>query len=368
MRGMTLYLMDIASYQRGVDLVKVRAAGFTIANVKTSQGIGYTFTDAGMYARQARAAGMGVSLFHWLDGGSTGAAQAAAWWKVAKPIIADVGPVAMQIDCEDTKSPATWTILRGFAAAVADHLGHLPFIYTGDWWAQSGGRAGWDVHSLTPYLMAAPNNGYLPQYPGDSSPQWRAGYWGYTDLSLMQYTVGTIPGAGGGSISKTAIRDPAVWTALTGGGALMADDYGSFGRPPEVGDRTVPVMAADLWGGEALGHSPYIPAQKTYRTALLDRLDAGIAALNAKADTEAVRERAVQAALDAIAAAVGQAGGSIDAAPIVAAVRDTWTSAQARFDQLHGDLVTAQTRADRFAGVLASLGVDLSKLGNEPTT
>lgn len=373
MRGMTQFLLDIASYQRGIDLVKVRAAGFTLANVKTSQGVTYTFADAGSYARQAHALGMGVSTFHWLDGSASGAAQAAAWWKVAAPIGAAIGPMALQVDCEDTANPATWAILRDFVHAAADRLGHLPFVYTGDWWAQSGGRAAWDVHSLSPYLMAAPNAGYPGSYPGDTSPSWRAGYWGYANLSFMQYAVGPIAGAGGGSISKTAIRDGSVWPALTGGSALMSRDYSPYSVPKEIGDRPDSVLLADLWGAEGNGHSPFVPTAKSYRTALLDRMDATVAGLKASADANVVRDKALQVALDAVVAAITAGGGSIEAAPIVAAVQAVTADAKARFDQLHGDNVAlrqaldaSQSRVGHLLSVLAGLGVDLAKLDDDP--
>jgi hypothetical protein len=366
---MTLYLFDIASYQAGIDLVKVKQAGFTIANVKTSQGVGYTFGAAGDYCRQAHALGMGVSVFHWLDNSGTGAAQAGACWKVLAPIVAAVGPVALQIDCEDTAKPATWPILRDFHNAMADHLGHRPYVYTGDWWATATtDRRGWNVAGLTPYLMAAPNNGYPGTYPGDGAPQWRAGYWGYDVLSLMQYAVSPIAGAGGGQISKTAIRDPAVWPALTGGSTLMAENYGRAPDPNDGG--TTAMRAFELWLGEfeakAAGYGTPSP-----RSARLARIEASLTSLQAKADADEVRDRALQAAFDGFVALVQQGGGSLDVAPVVAAVKDTWTAAAARFDQLHADLVAAQAREARLLSVLHAMGADLASLpaGDEaPTT
>lgn len=231
---MTDYLMDIASYQRGINLAVVRAAGFTIANIKTSEGTGYTFSDARAYANAARAQGMRVSLFHYLNGGDTGSAQAAYAWRTAGPIVSDVGPVAFQVDNE---SNATWDITRDFVHAISDELGHLPYMYTGDWWAAS--RPGWDAHSLTPWLMAAPNAGYPGTYPGDKSAQWWAGYWGYENLSLMQYAVSPIDGANGGNISKTAIRDPRLWAALTGGTDVALVDE-TLGKQTISADHATP--------------------------------------------------------------------------------------------------------------------------------
>jgi hypothetical protein len=169
---------------------------------------------------------MGVSCFHWLDNSASGSVQADYCWRTLGPIISAVGPVALQVDCEDSSRPATYAILRDFIAATADRMGHLPYVYTGDWWATASGRAAWDVRSLTPWLMAAPNSGYPGSYPGDQSGQWRAGYWGYGDLSLMQYAVSPIAGAGGSNISKTAIRDPQIWAALTGGTDVDVNEHG----------------------------------------------------------------------------------------------------------------------------------------------
>jgi hypothetical protein len=98
-------------------------------------------------------------------------------------------------------------------------LGRPIAVYTGDWWWQP---KGWNGASLTPYLMAAPNVGYLDGYPGAASPHWRAGYGGWLTLSIMQYAGSAPLLYPGGTrstvkVSKSAIRDEAVWRALTGG-------------------------------------------------------------------------------------------------------------------------------------------------------
>lgn len=213
---MTLFLVDLASYQEGIDLAAVRRAGFGLANIKTSQGNWYTWSAARTYADRARVQGFGLSTFHWLDNTASGAEQA----RIAYGHMVELGGpdgMAHQCDNEDTTRPASWAITRDYVHAMQDLLGRPIVMYTGDWWATAPARAGWDVASLTPYLMAAPNRDYLPGYPGDDSADWLAGYWGYDYLSLMQYAVAPIDGAGGGKISKTAIRSPEVWAALTGG-------------------------------------------------------------------------------------------------------------------------------------------------------
>lgn len=63
-----------------------------------------------------------------------------------------------------------------------------------------------------------------------------------------------------------------------GGGGTVSDDYGPYGKPDSVEDRTVAVMLADVWGQEREGVSPY-DGVKTYRSAQLDRIEEKLDAL-----------------------------------------------------------------------------------------
>jgi Glycosyl hydrolases family 25 len=217
----TQFLIDVASpYQDGIDLAKVKAAGFTLINVKLSQGVSYINPNAQMWIDKARSLGMGVCTFHWLDNSASGRAQA----NFALGLMDRYGVrygAGHQCDCEDTNKPATWAIWRDYMNAMQDGMGHHVAAYTGDWWWEP---RGWDGASITPYLWAAPNDGYVSSYPGDSSSKWNAGYGGWSALSAMQYAVSPISGAGGGDVSKTAFRDPAVWTALTGVDATSGEN------------------------------------------------------------------------------------------------------------------------------------------------
>ena len=73
---MTDFLIDLASYQDGINLQVVKSAGFTKVNVKLSQGNWYKWGNAQNYINQARNLGMGISTFHWLDNTDSGGNQA----------------------------------------------------------------------------------------------------------------------------------------------------------------------------------------------------------------------------------------------------------------------------------------------------
>lgn len=279
--GGPLFLLDIASYQAGINLAACRAAGWSIVNIKTSQGNWYQHGAAVTYARAAQALGMGISGFHWLDNSDGGVNQARYCWQILRQMIDAVGhPVALQVDNEDAARPAPLATVRDFVAEITRLAGHLPYMYTGDWYATSGGRGSWNVAALTPWLMSAPNSGYPGTYPGDGSPQWRAGYWGYGDLAAMQYAVAPIAGAGGGSISKTAIRDPAVWAAMTAGGTPDVD----LKDPVPATGQNVGTVLSDIWNLIMNGHSGFVPANTHYLGGRLNTLRDSVQALQTDLD------------------------------------------------------------------------------------
>lgn len=208
---MTLRLLDISRWQiPNLDLDAARESGFAAVNVQLTGSGGYVSGSwARTYTDKARALGMGVCTYHWLDSTRTGAEHAAVAWRR----IAELGgpeQMAHQVDCE---SDATWPILRDYVTAMQDKLQRQVVIYTGDWWWEHPNRR-WPGSTLTPYLWAAPNRGYPGEYPGDDSPEWVAGYGGWANLAVMQYAVRDVAGV---RCSLSAFRDPAAWTALTGG-------------------------------------------------------------------------------------------------------------------------------------------------------
>lgn len=206
----TLFLIDIASYQQGLNLEAAKAQGVELVNIKTSEGAGYTWNGAKAYADEARRLGLGISTFHWVDSSTDGITQARRAYELMKSLgNGSTDGMAHQCDCEDD---ASYQIVVDYITEFQRLLGRPVYFYSGDWWLEP---RGWDVAHLTPYLMAAPNAGYLGSYPGDDSAHWAAGYGGYSVLSGMQYAVSPIPGAFSGDVSKTMFRRDA-WLALTG--------------------------------------------------------------------------------------------------------------------------------------------------------
>lgn len=246
MIDMTDFLIDVASYQQGINLDVVKQAGFNKINVKLSQGNFYKWNNAGTYLKQGMDKGFGICTFHWLDNSDTGANQARIVISLMKQY-GVFGITAHQCDCEDTKKPATWNIWKDYVNAMQDALGRHIVNYTGDWWwTPHMGRN--NASAVTPYLWAAPNHGYDRDYPGDSSLDWLAGYGGWHDYAILQYAVSPIANAGGGNLSKSAIKHPEYWVDLTGGD--MSGEADKAFSVPYTG--TEPWVNGQGWVAKAL--------------------------------------------------------------------------------------------------------------------
>jgi hypothetical protein len=215
----TLFLLDCSRYQteraNPLDLVKAKAAGFSLVNIALDRG--RQPDELGMWARgyadKARELGLGICTYRWLDNRMSGAESAYRAYARMRELGGPDG-MAHQVDCEDN---ATEQIFREYVTEMQQLLGRHVTLYSGRWYWRPRGWLGAD---LTPYLWAAPGSGYTGDYPNDEAVEWTADYGGWTELSIMQYCGGC--SVGGVNCSLSAIRNPAVWTALTGTGGGMA--------------------------------------------------------------------------------------------------------------------------------------------------
>lgn len=204
---MTLHIADLAVYQGGLTLAQLQRAGFGGVNVKVSHGLTSKAVHPNVqtHVQDARAAGLELASFHWLDGSAPGAAQARYAYAEMVRLGLDV-KAAHVVDCE---SNATLTIYLDYCAYMAGLLGRPIATYSGDWWWVP---RGWKPSPHSPWLHSAPGAGYLKAYPGDTSAHW-AGYGGWPELAAMQYGVGPVAGI---DVSMSAVRSMDTWRAMTG--------------------------------------------------------------------------------------------------------------------------------------------------------
>lgn len=204
---MTFHIADIASYQGELTLAQLQAAGFTGINVKVSHGKSQrsVHPNVKLHVQHARALGMHLSSFHWLDGSASGAEQAGYAYAHMYDLGLNKG-AAHVVDVED--DTVTTAIYLDYCATMTRLLGRPIATYTGDWWWTN--KTWTSPHS--PWLWSAPRAGYLIAYPGDASAHW-AGYGPWEELAVMQYRVAAVAGI---KVSQSAVRSDRLWRTMAG--------------------------------------------------------------------------------------------------------------------------------------------------------
>ncbi len=346
----TVYLIDLASYQQGIDLAAVKAAGFTAVNIKLTQGNWYTWAQGKFYADWARQLGLTVLSFSWLDNSASGTVQAAYAYRQYQVI----GAVGHQCDCEDSARPASW---QTWVDYIRYWQARAPVCnYSGDWW--------WPPHmgergaEVCPLLWAAPNNGYLTAYPGDTSPAWHAGYGGWVDYALLQYAVQPITGAGGGNLSKTAIRDPAVWAALTGEENQMAISDADWAQVRTWVKNTEAAVTRMLRGMDPIRDITYPDGTEVVPGGIPNIFTAFHARMDAAVAADQARDQATKAAIDALSDVIRAGGGDVDTAGIIAAIQAAAAESAATAERLLAELAEAAQREQDLRAKLAAAYAD----------
>lgn len=142
--------LDVSDFQPGVDWTKVRAAGYSFAIAKATQGTGNTqATFAGNLAG-IRGAGMVAGAYHFLEWDQDPVLQARHFLTVYTPKSGDLPPT---LDCEacDVDSATAIAHVSAFIAEVEKHLnGRRCLLYMSYSFAQDhlAGGSGFSGHPL----------------------------------------------------------------------------------------------------------------------------------------------------------------------------------------------------------------------------
>lgn len=210
--------VDLSRWQAGLTIADVVAVDVSFVNIALTKGLAShasTLEQKRRWAGDAWAAGVIVGGYHWLDGTSSGRDQ---WHVCAQEALRVFGTLDgwfLQLDCEDTTSPATQVIAEDFLRAASRELDRPVAFYTGDWWINP---RQWtpEISRLAPYLWSAPESGRLGMAPSFASPAWNwTGFGGWPEIHLVQWSASQkIKGI---SVSSTVVRKPGVLTALCSG-------------------------------------------------------------------------------------------------------------------------------------------------------
>lgn len=208
--------VDLSRWQTGLKIADL-PADVRFVNISVSKGLNAP-AEIGQkrqeWALDARKAGKVLMAYHWLNSTASGAEQ---WMACRRELLTTFGGLSgfgLQLDCEDTASPATFQHVKDFLTAAQAELKRPVAFYTGDWWIAA--RSAWpSVAALTPYLWATANDGWLTAVPPEDSRHWVwTGLGGWEHLSLLQWSdTQKIKGI---AVSSTVVRNVEVLCKLTG--------------------------------------------------------------------------------------------------------------------------------------------------------
>lgn len=128
---MTLFLIDVSSFQAGIPIEDLPHQGFSAIFIKATQGIGYTNPYFADHLRRARATGMLTAAYHFMSHGVSPSAQAA---HIASVVPRDV-PIWLDQEAGATlaESLACGSVLASQGFTVAGNYGNRPPAGWG-WW------------------------------------------------------------------------------------------------------------------------------------------------------------------------------------------------------------------------------------------
>lgn len=168
---MTIFGVDIASFQRGLSLASVKKQGYSFVMAKASEGRSYKNPYYAAQRDAAKANGLLFAAYHFLRSDVSVTDQA----RNMASAVNDTS-IPVMIDCEVSKgSRPTLSHCIGFRDAM-QALGYRVTLlyYPSFWWTQTGrpNLSGW---TLWQALYGNNPNVYGSiAYPGDSSPRWNA--------------------------------------------------------------------------------------------------------------------------------------------------------------------------------------------------
>lgn len=201
---MTLNGIDIASYQRGINLA---AVPLDFVFVKATEGVGYVNPDCARAVDQALKAGKLVGVYHYING--AGAIAEADYF--FKNCSGWKGKVVFAVDWESggNKAWGNTAYLDTFIKRLASHTGVPPVLYA-------------SISSF-PSAVASANNcaRWVAQYASMNPTGYQTTPWneGKYPCTIRQYSsAGRLPGWNGNLDLNKFYGDRNTWLAIQNGG------------------------------------------------------------------------------------------------------------------------------------------------------
>lgn len=178
---MAVFGVDIASYQSGLDIGRVRREGFEFVIAKATQGSGYVNPEYHKFRDQARAEGLRFAAYHYVTEYDSAESQASNFART----VGDTSiPVMLDVELQSGGIDVYWNVVRAF-----NDLGYeVDLTYLPHWYWQ--GHIGSPDLSGVPGLVSSSYVGYggyaSDVYPGPGWSGWSS--YGGASPVLCQFT------------------------------------------------------------------------------------------------------------------------------------------------------------------------------------
>jgi lysozyme len=203
--------IDVSLYQKDVNWAEVYAAGARFAFIKCSQGVTVTDPKFATNWTNAKAAGMLVGVYHFINPTLAAADQLTHLLQVLGDRTPDL-PIALDVEKPvDSDPPDVTQVVTDFVTLLTQRTGRKPLLYTGPsyWNAHVHGGLNWAEYDLwianygvtTPMLPKAWTTWRFWQYSGSgqidgvSTPVDRNWFNGSEDDLKAYAQHGTTPAA-----------------------------------------------------------------------------------------------------------------------------------------------------------------------------
>lgn len=179
---MTLWGIDISSWQAGIDLDQVAREGFSAVIAKATEGENYRSPEYATQKTGALRNGLRFMAYHYVNADAAPAAQVASFARTEP----DRG-VPVMLDHELNSGGVE--ILRAVHAEFVAHGYRVALLYLPRWyWRAHIGAP--DLSGLPPLMASAYGTdqpGYASAlYPGDHAPGWND--YGGNHVAILQFT------------------------------------------------------------------------------------------------------------------------------------------------------------------------------------
>jgi GH25 family lysozyme M1 (1,4-beta-N-acetylmuramidase) len=303
----TEWLIDAhCTYQAGLDVEKLAEEGYSALVVKATQGSSGYWAPAAFddWTRRARAAGMIPGAYHWIN--NSDPIQQVDYFLRRLQSVGGPDGMLIQLDCEDTATPATAATVTLWIREWNRRTGNHPLLfYSGAWWypAKLGSfqvaKVASNVHQWDSHYVTGA--GYASAlYEAVPAGWWTSRYGGFGEVTVMQFSSAGHAGGLAGGVDVNAFRGTRADLHTLAGHTLAGDDmgaldYGHFGKPgagfmAEL-DRAdcQGALLADLVAQEMDEASDYDGHSQSARTKRLIRIENAVNALqNGGVDLDAL--------------------------------------------------------------------------------